>query len=74
MTNWKPSESAVSKLQNAQQSMAPGTLGGRVRQAATVPDRPRTSQDVGIEIYVQDFEPEEAGFKALWYDTSASST
>ena len=69
--SWQPDASPLTQVRRAQQSMMPGTVDGRIREAAPMPARQASeaSAEAGDVLFVG---PEDPGLDAgypFWFDT-----
>jgi hypothetical protein len=67
--SWGPRHSATRRLRRTQQAMIPGTLNGRLRQAAPVPPR-IDHEPPPFNMHVGDTPPEDIYIGRAWMDTS----
>lgn len=69
--SWRGQESRTNQLAHAQQSMTPGTVSGRVRQAAPLPRRTRNTAVVPDILWVDDTAPDPDVFDGpFWFNTN----
>ena len=67
--SWEPRQSPVRRLKRAQDSMNPGSMGGRLRQAAPVP-LPDLYEPPPFNMHVEATPPDDIYLGRMWMDMS----
>lgn len=69
--SWEPRQSRVRLLQRQQDSTFPGSMRGRLKQAAPLPDRLDIEMP-SFPLHVGDTPPEDVYLGRQWMDTSST--